>query len=273
MTVAALDVPAQSEKDASGVSIRPSFGRAFRGLWHLTWKSHLTLRRLPLLLGTLGAIPVLAGATIQAGTTKPFIHWTVDFYFLLLLPLYCLAVCGAMIRDELQTDTLGFLITRPLARARLFLAKFLCHVIWLQALALLSSLLLFAVGLVRSVPGAGALVPIFLASQLLAVLAYGALSALLGLINQRYMVLGIIYGFVVELGIGQIPTNVNNLSLSRHLRTLLAHDQTIRDLRDWTPDKSLLSVAALLVAAVVFLAAGAALFTYREYHHSEEMQK
>jgi hypothetical protein len=32
-------------------------------------------------------------------------------------------------------------------------------------------------------------------------------------------------------------------------------------------------VGALLLATVLFLGAGAAMFTYREYHHVTEMQK
>ncbi|MBI4657503.1 MAG: ABC transporter permease [Verrucomicrobia bacterium] len=258
---------------ARSVALRPTFWGAFRGLWLLAWRTQLSLRRLPLVLASLGLIPILAYATVEDEATRPFFHWTVEFYFLLGLPLYCLSVCGAMIRDELQSDTLGFLSTRPMTRARLFLGKFLCNFIWLQGLALLCGLLMVAVGWTRAISGITAFALIFLAAQFLAVLSYGALSSLLGLIHQRYMVLGFIYGFVVEVGIGQIPTNINNLSLSRHLRTILGNDRTIQDLYEWTPDRTLFSVAAMLAASALFLAAGAVLFTFREYHQSEEMQK
>src|SRR5262249_32116008 len=143
---------------------------------------------------------------------RPFYRWLVDFYFLLVLPLYGLSVCGSMIRDELQSDTLGFLTTRPVGRARLFLIKYLCQMTWLQALAALHGLLLCGVGFAREVPGVGSMMALFFGAQVLAVLAWGALSALLGLITRRYMVLGIVYGFVVEMGIGRIPTNINSLS-------------------------------------------------------------
>ena len=57
--------------------------------------------------------------------TTPFYHWLVDFYFFVILPLGCVRASGALIRDELQADTLGFLTTRPLSRARLLAAKYL----------------------------------------------------------------------------------------------------------------------------------------------------
>ena len=203
----------------------------------------------------------------------PFSIGPVQFYLLLGLP-YCSPV-GLRLDDPRRTAVRYPRIPDDAAghRSSLFLGKFLCHAIWLQLLALVSGLLLLTVGMIRSIPGVAGFAPIFLAGQFLAVLSYGALSALLGLISQRFMVMGIIYGFVVEFGIGRIPTNINNLSLSRHLQTILANNRTIQELYDWVPDKSLFSVAAMLTASVLFLAAGAALFTFREYHHGEEMQK
>ena len=204
---------------------------------------------------------------------RPFFRWLVDFYFLLALPLYCLSVCGSMIRDELQADTLGFLTTRPVSRARLFLIKYACQILWLQALIGAHGLLLFAVGFIRHAPGVGQAMGLFFAAQFLAVLAWGALSALLGLITRRYMVLGIVYGFVVEMGLGRIPTNINSLSLSRHLQALLGHNPLLNQLYEWAPQGAGLSVGMLLLATAIFLGVGTALFTYREYHHAAEMQK
>jgi ABC-type transport system involved in multi-copper enzyme maturation permease subunit len=204
---------------------------------------------------------------------RPFYRWLIDFYFLLVLPLYCLAVCGAMIRDELQADTLGFLTTRPVGRGRLFLIEYLCHMSWLQAVVAVHGVLLFGVGLARGVPGVGSVWMIFFGAQVLAVLAWGALSALLGLITRRYLVLGIVYGFVVELGLGHIPTNINSLSLTRHLQALLSHHTLLNELYEWASPGAWFSVGMLLLAVMVFLGAGTALFTFREYHHAAEMQK
>jgi ABC-type transport system involved in multi-copper enzyme maturation permease subunit len=251
----------------------PSFLGALRGLWIFTWRSRLGLRKLPLLLLTLAAIPTLTFLTVDPSEVKTFVEWAVSFYLVLIVPLCTLAVFGPMIRDELQADTLGFLITRPLTRARLYLLKYLCHLAWVQAALSVHLLLLVLVGVIRQIPGIWSMALWLFATQFLAIIAYGALSGLLGLLHQRYMVLGLLYGFFVELGIGRIPTNINSLSIAHHVRTLLANEETIRDINDWVPDGTLKSVLIMFVATALFLAGGAALFTYREYHSSDEMQK
>ena len=204
---------------------------------------------------------------------RPYFSWLLNFYFFLALPLYCLSACGGMIRDELQADTLGFLVTRPVGRARLFLAKYLCQVLWLEAIVALHGLLLLGVGSLRGVPGIGSILPLLLVAQFLAVLSWGALSALLGLITRRYLVAGIAYGFVVELGLGRIPTNINTISLSRHFRGLFGHDPLLQRLSDWEPQNVAFAVGAVLIATVVFLVMGATLWAHREYHSATEMQK
>jgi hypothetical protein len=204
---------------------------------------------------------------------RPFYRWLIDFYFMLALPLYCLASCGSIIRDEIQSDTLRFLTTRPLKRAGLFLGKYCCQVLWLECLAAVHGLLLYASGFARETPGAIWTMSSFFVAQFLAVFAWGALSALLGLITRRYLLLGLAYGFIVEVGIGRIPTNVNSVALTRHLQGFLGHNPVLGQLYDWAPQNLWISVGALLVAVVVFLLAGAVLFTFREYHHATEMQR
>ena len=204
---------------------------------------------------------------------RPYYSWLLNFYFFLALPLYCLSVCGAMIRDELQADTLGFLVTRPVGRARLFLTKYSCQVLWLECLVAVHGLLLLAVGAMRDVPAIASIVPLVLGAQFLAVLSWGALSALLGLVTRRYLLLGIGYGFVVELGLGRIPTNINTLSLARHFRGLFGHDPLIQRLYEWAPQNVAFSIGAVLIGTLVFLAIGATLWAHREYHSSTEMQK
>ena len=75
-----------------------------------------------------------------------------------------------LIRDELQADTLGFLITRPVKRAQLILVKYLSQAVWLEILLLVETrLLLFAAGAAREIPALGALLPLVLAVQFLAI--------------------------------------------------------------------------------------------------------
>ncbi|HWX18407.1 MAG TPA: ABC transporter permease [Candidatus Binatia bacterium] len=207
------------------------------------------------------------------GRTEPFYHWLVDLYFFVTLPLQCVRACGGLIRDELQADTLGFLLTRPLSRARLLVLKYIAQTTWLQATLLLETLLLFAVAGFRQLPGVASLLPLFLGAQLLAVPAWSALGVFLGQLTKRYMPLALIYGLIVEMGIGRIPTNINTLSLMRHLKTLLAHDSGLQSIYEWPAQGVPLAIGSLLFAAALFLTVAALLFTFKEYHHTAEMQK
>ena len=202
-----------------------------------------------------------------------FYHWLIDFYFFIVLPLNCVRLSGALIRDELQADTLGFLLTRPLSRAKLVAAKYLSQTAWLQIVLLLETLLLFAVGGLRQIEAIGHLLPLFLATQFLAVFAWSALGLFLGLLTNRYIAMALVYGAIVEMGIGNIPTNINTLSVMRHLKSLLVRNDVVQSIFDWSSRAVPYSVAALLLAAGVFLSLAAVMFTLFEYHHAGEMQK
>jgi hypothetical protein len=205
--------------------------------------------------------------------TAPFYHWLIDFYFFIILPLSCVRGCGGLIRDELQSDTLGFLTTRPVKRATLVVLKYLSQAAWLEMVIMVEGLLLLGAGALREIPALGSLLPLFLAAQFLAVLAWSALGLFLGQITKRYLPLALVYGLIVELGIGDIPTNINTLSLMRHLKTLLSHNSALQSLYEWTGTGVLLPVGALLLAAALFVSLAALLFTFREYHAAAEMQK
>ena len=207
------------------------------------------------------------------GRTAPFYHWLTDLYFFIILPLQCVKASGGLIRDELQADTLSFLVTRPLSRARLLVLKYLTQTAWLQLVLLAQTLLLFAVGALRQIPSLGALLPLFLAAQFLAVLTWSALGVFLGQVAKRYMAVALVYGFIVELGIGRIPTNINTLSMMRHLKTLLSHNPALQGIYDWSATGVPLALGALALATALFLTLAALLFTFKEYHQTAEMQK
>jgi hypothetical protein len=219
------------------------------------------------------AIRRVSEAVVPWSRTEPFYHWLFDFYFFIILPLTCVRGCGPLIRDELQADTLGFLVTRPVGRARLLLAKYATQVAWLEIILLLETFLLFAAGAARQVPSLGTLLPLVLGVQILVVPAWSALGLLLGQLTARYMATALLYGAVVEMGIGRIPTNINTLSIIRHLQTLLIHNDQLHNIYPWPSGGTATAIAALLVAPVLFLSIAALLFSLIEYHHAGEMQK
>lgn len=266
--VAPVDAMAGSPR--AGV---PSFLQSLHGVWLLTWRASLAWRRTLLWVAALLASPLLAWFSIPRGADGAYLDWTVHLYLDLLIPLFCLVVCGGMIRDEVQDDTLGFLITRPTTRARLYLAKYLCQLPWLQVVALVNGGLLLVVGWRVGIEDAGALAWRVLAAGALAVLVYGALGGLFGLITRRYIVLGLVYGFIVEVGIGHIPTNINSLSMMRHVQTVLAGHPAVAMRYDWTADGAGTGVLIMLAVTLLALGAGAVLFTWKEMQPGQEAPK
>jgi len=196
-------------------------------------------------------------------------RWILELYAPFMVPIACLVSGGSIIRDEVQAGTLPFLITRPMGRARLLLVRYLCQAVWLECALGMNAVLLTVVGLAYAVPEAEAMGFWLLLVQALLIPAFTAVSVLLGLISRRYLLLGVLYGFVVEVGIGQIPTNINTLSLSRHFLALLGGSpvyETGFGLSGWGAGGEVLAVVVLTGVA---LGAGAILFRQREYLASD----
>jgi ABC-type transport system involved in multi-copper enzyme maturation permease subunit len=241
----------------------------------LTWKSRLARQQWPALIGTILPAALLGFLVLRksSGPALDFFYWLAAAYLLLGIPLYCLAVFGGLIRDELQSHTLTFLVTRPMSRARFLLTRFLCQLAWVQLLGLAAGSTLLVTGFVCGVDGVARFAPLFFATQALALLVFGSLATFLGLLHRRYLVLGTLYGLVVEVGIGQIPTNINALAMTRHLRTLLAQNPDLTRIYPWSTDGTGVALSILLATVLLFLALSAILFTFREYLGSEEALK
>jgi ABC-2 type transport system permease protein len=257
----------------SALDLRPGLPRAFAGIWSLTWRAQLTRKRLWGALIFLLPIPAVIFATTDQGNTDQFLDWTVRFYLFLVLPLNCLFGFGSLIRDEIQADTLPFLITRPVKRWQLYLLKFLCMLICLQVLLAINGVIFTGIAVAKGLSELGTLLPLFLLSQALAGLAYGALAGFLGLLSRKFIVLGVVYGFVVEVGIGNLPTNAHSLSVAYHLRTILANHPAIERVFSLTADAIIPATGFVIGVFAVAAIAASVLFNVREYHHGGEMQK
>lgn len=256
-------------------STLPSFFGAARGIWTLTWRAKLARKRIFLVIGSMTALPLLfAYVGFKIGfPVEEFHFFLARLYLLLVVPLFCLSNFGSMIRDELQEDTMAFLITRPVSRARIFLLKYFALASWLQIIVLGNALFFWVVGVWLGIPGATSLIALLAAVQFLAVLAFGVVASLIGLVTQKYLVAGIVYGFIVEFGIGQIPTNINVLSISRHLKTFLAWNSDLARNYGWNAEGTWFSLMMVFAGTALFLLIGAMLFTFKECQHAEEMQK
>lgn len=251
----------------------PGWRLAWVGLWGMTWRSVWSTRRWPALGLLILASPVLALLALQTGEfdVRPaWLTWITRVHFGLVIPLWCLIAFGSFMRDEVQAGTIGFLLTRPITRSRFLLIRWLCTLAAVQVPLALNTILLGATAVLLRIPNAFLLTLMLLGAQWLVVPAYGAIATFLGLLTRKYLLLGLVYGFVVEIGIGQIPTNINTLSVARHFRTLLDQSDLIARSMDWSARGLGQSAGMLLVLTLVYLALGTLWFNFREYSQSEE---
>jgi len=259
--------------EGSGVQLKPGLVRAFQGIWTFEWQSRMTFGKLGSAAAAVFALPLLMLLTLPQASADTFHSWAVTFFLMLVVPLNCLSFFGPMIRDDVQSDTLPFVITRPLKRHALYFLKFTSVMIWTQLVTLLGGAMFVLVALLKGIEGISDLIPYYFLAQFVAVIAFGALSGLLGLLSKKYMVLGVVYGAVIEVGIGSIPTNIHSLAISYHIKSILANVPPIAKQYGWTAGSVGESVGIAMIAAVVFLILGALMFNVREFHHADEMQK
>jgi ABC-2 type transport system permease protein len=189
------------------------------------------------------------------------------FGFLLVL-LAC--VFGtSVVSQEMEQQTIVYLLTRPMPRWRILLSKFVAALLATALAAGLASLLL-ALG-TQGLHHWGQL-PLTRDLLFLALgsLAYGGLFLLLGTVLQRPLLFGLLYVFGIESWLPNLPGSFKMLSLMAYLWVLAPHGRATAP----TPANPFLVTAALtpalawrvVVGVIVISVAGALIaFSTREY--------
>jgi ABC-type transport system involved in multi-copper enzyme maturation permease subunit len=254
------------------------FPRAARAVFDISLDGMLWGRRALVLVGLL-ALPV-AFALLYRGvllTRLPPQIAPLDlyrglvafFYVRNVLPLLALFLASALVADEVEGRTLTYLLTRPDTRASILAGKFGAYLAASLSLSLppvVVTFLLLAttagrVGIGPAVPG------LFrdLGVMALALLVYGAVFALLGVLTRRPLLLGLLFLYVWET-LAVLPGYVPRLTITVWLRSLLGHAPAARGFQ--TVGEALpvgLSLAVLVGVGALALGLALALFQRREY--------
>jgi ABC-2 type transport system permease protein len=242
----------------------PNWRSAFGGVWRLTYGRFLAPANLAILAGVLGVLALLALSGVHNGNAEHFAEWSVHLFLAFVVPVVAFLTAAGLIQDDLKPATVDYVLTRPLRRPAFVLYRYLAHTACLQAQCLAALAVLVAVGLFRHVPGLGAIAPSLLLAQILAITAFSALGFAFGAFTRRYLVLGIVYANIIELGVGHIPTQLNRLSMTHHVRTIASSILHLRTKNPVELDSLPASIVALLVFSLVFVGAAAALFSLKE---------
>lgn len=187
-------------------------------------------------------------------------------YATFLLPLWCLCFATEGLGREREARNLIWLLTRPLPRWAMYLAKFVALLPWALLLSLGGFALICAAA---PVPGRLA-VQLYWPAILWGTLAFCAVFHLMGAVSRRPAVLAILYSFFLETIMGNMPGHMKRLSLSFYTRCLMfdsAEEFGIRPARPhiYLPVSGPVALSVLIAVTLLALAAGMYLFSRREY--------
>ncbi len=218
-------------------SARTSTLNSISALFSATFASQVGSRRL-LVLALLYSLPIALAVLIResgagwrgptAGYEPPFAEFVLIFNLIpqALVPLTALVFASGMIQDEVEDQTITYLLIRPLPRWSIYAAKLLAT--WLVTVLLTAActaLTFLAIGWGQSgywgAGGGGAsrmLRTISLFALCLAV--YDALFGLLSLLMRRSVLLGIGYIILLEGVVANIDFVIRKATVMYYYRVL-----------------------------------------------------
>lgn len=246
-------------------------------LFRMTVERLVRGRRL-LVLGLLFALPgafALLGQRYDPGYDPRRVELALIFGLIpqTILPLMALVFASGMIQDEVEDQTLTYLLIRPLPRPLLYATKLAAT--W-TVMALLTSIFTaityaviyrFEPVAVREVlPDRAARA---IAAMLLALAAYAAVFGLAGLFVRRTLLFGVPYIVLMEGLFANIEFVVRKLTIMYQFRVLSIRWLGL-EAEDWNIDLELAPSAGwaalnLAIASAAFSIAGALAFARREY--------
>lgn len=184
-----------------------------------------------------------------------------------LLPVWSLAFATEAIGGEREGRGLIWLLSRPLPRWAIYLAKFVALLPWSVGLCLGGFALLCAAA---GTPGLLAL-RLFWPAVLWATLAFTALFLLVGAYFRWPAVVAIVYSFCLEVVLGSMPGYLKRGSIGFYARCLMLEAGEPYGIQPDNPSVFLpvagpTALAVLIGGSVALLGLGMWVFTRTEYH-------
>jgi hypothetical protein len=184
-----------------------------------------------------------------------------------LLPIWSLSFATEALGGERDARSLVWLLSRPLPRPAIYLAKFVALLPWALGLNLGGFALLC---LAAGSPGLLAF-RLFWPAIVWATLAFCALFHLMGALFRRAVLVAITYVFFLEIILGNMPGYMKRVSISFYTRCLMfdAADtlgvQAPERLGIYLPVDGATALGVLLATTAVLLVAGMVAFSRLEY--------
>ena len=166
----------------------------------------------------------------------------VGLIFSFALTILSVTYGTGVVSQEIEQRTIVYLLTRPLPRWRLLLARFLVSVLVVVCVCVLATVLLALTVFGPTHLGEAGIGP-DLKALILGAFAYGSLFLLLGTAIPRPLTWGLIFVFGWETWVPKLPGSFARLSIMSYLRALASREISANPADSSGSDNILLSFA------------------------------
>ena len=241
---------------------------SFRKAWvviGLTLR-YLLMTRRAIATALLALVPLIIALSLAAARVATF---DILLFQSLMIPLFLQVVlifvtlvnATALVREEIDDNTLPFLLTRPISKPALVGYKYIGYLV--AVLVVLVPPIIAAYAVTEAYGGLAFATDLdvlwgFLTTTVLGSAAYGALFLFISVLVRRPLAGGLLIGFVWESVVDSIPGDVPKISVIHYLKTILKDVIPVNPLGGYRTDISAGAAAGILVAvsiALVILAA------------------
>jgi len=274
MKPAIAELPGKTTNEAVGRGFDVT---ALGALFVLTLRQNLRGRRL-LILSLLFLLPSVLAIVVRLARHPPPDHLEFAFVFTLiphaLATLTALLYAAGIIQDEVEEQTLTYLLLRPLPRWALYLTKLVVTMLVTSVLTGTFTVLAYAVVYWNTPELWGTVLPerALKAAALMALaqVAYCSLFGAMSLITRRALIAGLIYIVAIEGLMASLDFMLRRLTVMYYFRVLTVRWLEPPDYKAWVLDldkapSSGECVLTLLAASVVFILIGAMLMMRKEF--------
>jgi len=208
-------------------------------------------------MALLSSVPLILAVGLAAARVASFD--VLQLFHAVMVPLFLQVVlifvtlvnATSLIREEIDDNTLPFLLTRPISKPAIATYKYFGYLA--AVLILLVPPLVVAYGVTEAYGGFSFATDLdvlggFLLVTILGSAAYGGLFLFISVLVRKPLAVGLLIGFVWESIVGSIPGDVPKLSVIHYLRTILKGTITVSPLAGYRTDLSVATAVGILIA-------------------------
>jgi ABC-type transport system involved in multi-copper enzyme maturation permease subunit len=242
------------------------------GLWRLTARRFFTPGYWIILAGMLVLLAIFSipAAPDRATAADGLLPWAAGFYVCFLLPIFAFISSASAMRDSFGAATVDYVFTRPIRRPAFVVFRYLTQMLCTQIDFLFSFAVIIGLGVYHDVPGLWPALPTLLLGQVTAIVVFSAFGTACAALTSRYVIVGLLYAGIVEVGLGNVPTQINQMSLVRQVLGILRpvigeHGDPLARLASVASLSQSGIVALLLAISIVLVAISALVFAVQEF--------